>query len=230
MISLIPMPLQSSADQAFAMLRMASPMLPIGGFSYSQGQEQAIELGWVHDEGSAARWMIGVLQCSFARFEAPLVWMMCNDSSQSMRLNALYLATRETAELRAETLQMGFSLAQMIEKLDHLPDWAARARDEERLSLPAAWSVAACTMGLSADAALYAYLFAWLENQVMAALKAVPLGQQAGQRILSEVLPVMARVAQEAPFLAEEQWSNFAPGLALASSWHEIQYSRMFRS
>jgi urease accessory protein len=233
----IPMLPQSSvetsqplAHQAFLMLRLASPMLPIGGFSYSQGLEQAIERGWVVDEASTQSWIEGVLQCSFAQFEAPLVWKACAEPLHAERLNALYCASREAAELLAETLQMGFSLAQMLEKFAPLPRWAAQARDAEALSLPGAWSIAAEQFGLSPDAALQAYLFSWLENQIMVALKAVPLGQQAGQRLLHALLPELTRIARHASTLQEREWSNFAPGLAMASSWHEIQYSRMFRS
>lgn len=238
-------------------MRLASPALPIGGFSYSQGLESAIEHGWVRDEASAGAWIRDCLQAGVGGLEAPLLYRLCvaladGDASEAARLNTFHLATRETRELRAETLQMGWSLLQMVRGLPHGDEAAAiglaamtgtqeavvgdgghddpSGDDAEAITLPLAWAIAARAFALPADQALAAWLWAWAENQVMVTLKAVPLGQQAGQRLLGQLTPVLAEVAARAPALPEHDWSNFAPGFAIASSWHETQYSRMFRS
>jgi urease accessory protein len=229
--------------QMIAALRLASPALPIGGFSYSQGLESAIDRGWVTHEAQALDWIGQCLSHGVGRFEAPLLYRLCEavsatDVPEVLRLNALYLASRETRELREETLQMGWSLVELLRGLSHgeaiepmLPQGSAGAgRAGRGVTLPLAWALAARAFSMSAANALIAWLWAWLENQVMVTLKAVPLGQQAGQRLLGALSGPLARVAQQAPLLAEDQWSNFAPGLALACSWHETQYSRMFRS
>jgi urease accessory protein len=211
------------------MLRLASPMLPIGGFSYSQGLEQAIELGWVSDEASTARWLEGLLDCCFARFEVPLLYAACSEPNRLPQLNQLYIASRESLELRNETLQMGHSLLQLLKPNHVLPAWALDAQENQALCLPAAWALAAQCWQVQPQVALQAYLFAWLENQILAALKTVPLGQQAGQRLLDQLLPKLDALVDQVD-LPQDEWSNGAPGLAMASSWHEIQYSRMFRS
>lgn len=229
-----------SAQSLFALLRLASPALPIGGFSYSQGLESAIELGWASDERGVQRWIESVLDAGVGRFEAPLCRalfkaMAGDDWASARELAERYLASRETAELQAETLQMGQSLLQMLLGLPDLAEPARAmgqaARDTgDACPLPWSWGLAARAFGLDPDPALVAWLWAWAENQVMAALKAVPLGQQAGQRLLTALTPRLSAIAERARDCPPDAWSSFTPGLALASSRHETQYSRLFRS
>ena len=198
------------------LLQLASPTLPVGGYSYSQGLESAIDAGLVKDAASAERWIGDVLEFSVARLEAPLLRRQMAEPSQS--LNDFFIATRETAELRAETLQMGHSLAKLLAELGvDVP--------LENPALPSAYACAARAWGIAPREATVAYLWSWLENQVMAAIKAVPLGQTAGQKIL---LALGARIDVED--IPEAQWANFAPRLAFLSAKHETQYSRLFRS
>lgn len=199
------------------LLQLASPALPVGAYSYSQGLEAAVEAGRVSDAASAERWIGDVLELSVARMEAPLLWRMM----QGEALNELFLASRETAELRAETLQMGYSLKRLLESLG-----LGRVPEDEP-SYPAAYAFAVRALEIEPGAALVAYLWSWLENQVMAAVKAVPLGQTAGQKMLLSLGARLEALAREVPAMALQ---NFAPGLAVLSTRHETQYSRLFRS
>ena len=220
------------------LLQLASPALPVGAYTYSQGLEWVVEAGVVKDEATVEAWIGDVLAWSVAGFEAPLVgrlmeaWSASEDEEVS-RLNGDFLASRETAELRAETEQMGYSCARLLADLPAFtarPGWAARLAAVETPAFPTAWTCAAAAWRIAPEMALSAYLWAWLENQVMAAVKAVPLGQSAGQRLLSALGARIPALAQTALVLPEEAWSNYTPGLALASSRHETQYSRLFRS
>lgn len=218
------------------LLQLASPALPVGAFSYSQGLEWAIEEGTVHDEASTLAWIGDLLEHNLGRFEAPLLARLIaawqdGEADAVRQLNDLHLASRESAELRAETLQMGYSLVRLLRELGDFPADKLAALDAlGETGFPAAWSVAAATWDIPAEEALTAYLWAWAENQVMAALKAVPLGQSAGQRILLGLGARLPAIAQRAPTLDPEAWSNLAPGFAIASCRHETQYSRLFRS
>jgi len=195
------------------LLQLASPTLPVGAYSYSQGLEAALAAGIVSDAASAERWIADVLELCVARSDAPLLWRMLHGED----CNEIFIASRETAELRAETLQMGHSLCRLLAELGvEVP--------EGEIAFPTAYALAARTWNLEPRAALVAYLWSWLENQVMAAVKAVPLGQTAGQKIL---LSLGARLEDVA---GDTEFSNFAPGLAILSSRHETQYSRLFRS
>jgi len=199
------------------LLQLASPALPVGAYSYSHGLEAAIEAGIVRDAASAEQWIADVLELSMARMEAPVLWRLMRGEP----LNEWFLASRESAELRAETLQMGHSLCRLLAELE------VEGLPEGEVAYPAAFALAVRHWNLEPRAALVAYLWSWLENQVMAAVKAVPLGQTAGQRILSSLGNDLERIADRAP---SEEMRNFAPGLAMLSARHETQYSRLFRS
>jgi urease accessory protein len=165
--------------------------------------------------------------------EAPVLLRLiaawkARDAASVSRWNDEFIATRETAELRAETLQMGYSLGTLLRVIDAE---SARTLDTiEEITYPTAFAYAVVREGIDARDALAAYLFAWIENQALAALKAVPLGQTDAQRLLSELGESIAGHVDRAALLGDDELANFAPGLALASSRHETQYSRIFRS
>ena len=204
------------------LLQLASPALPVGAYSYSGGLESAVEAGVVKDAASAERWIGDVLEFSVARMEAPVFLSFFSGSFSEK--NAKFLATRETAELRAESVQMGYSLNRLLK------DLGVGEVPVEEPSFPAAFAFAAAHWKIEPEAALQAYLWSWLENQVMAAVKAVPLGQTDGQKLLLHLADRLPFLVEKAKEMKDEDMGNFAPGLALLSSQHETQYSRLFRS
>ncbi len=206
------------------LLQLASPALPIGAYSYSSGLEAAIEAGVVADEASAIAWIGDVLELVLARFDAPLI-VAAMRGADLPALDDEALAARETEELRLEATQMAYSLAQ----------WTAQvvpgsATDFEPRSLHVAWAIAAMRIGVAPADAVTAWLWGFAENQVMVLIKALPIGQIAGQRMLYALGPVVDACARHACERPRSRWSNAAPGLALASMRHERQYSRLFRS
>lgn len=214
------------------LLQLASPALPVGAYSYSQGLEPAVEAGIVHDAASAREWIADVMALTMEPMEAPVFLRLVDAwqrraAADAARWNDEYIASRESAELRAETLQMGFSLRNLLRDLD-LP--AAARLDFEELAYPTAFAFAAASWRIDAREALAAYLFAWLENQVLAALKCVPLGQTDGQRALLELAAAIAPAVERAASRRDDELGNLAPGLAVLSSRHETQYTRIFRS
>ena len=203
------------------LLQLASPALPVGAYSYSGGLEAAVDAGVVHDAASAQRWIGDVLEFSVVRMEAPMLFRMMNDQQH---WNEVFLASRETAELRAETVQMGYSLNRLLKDLGLGEVPVAEP------SFPCAFAHAALHWKIEPDAALQAYLWAWIENQVMAAVKAIPLGQTDGQKILLLLGDRIEGLVNEIIRMQDEDICNFAPALALLSARHETQYSRLFRS
>jgi urease accessory protein len=223
-------PMTTSSERPLArLLQLASPALPVGAYSYSQGLEAAIEASVVRDAASAETWIGDVLAYSLARMEAPVLLRLCaawraGDDAAAARWNALFLAARETAELRAETAQMGYSLARL------LPELGVGDVPLEEPSFPAAFAFAVAAWRIDPHEALVAYLWSWIENQVLAAVKALPLGQTQGQKMLLALGEKLEVLAKRAHATADEDLGNFAPGLALLSSHHETQYTRLFRS
>jgi urease accessory protein len=218
------------------LLQLASPALPVGAYTYSQGLEWAVEAGTVKDEASTLRWIGDQLEWNLGCYEAPLLLRMleawtAGDAAMARELDAEYLATRESAELRAETLQMGYSMQRLLHELgDFPPPLLAALGVSPALTFLCAWTAAAAAWQIPPRDALTAWLWSWAENQTMAALKAVPLGQAAGQRLLQEIGRRLPAVVERALTLAEADYSNFAPGFAIACCNHETQYTRLFRS
>ena len=223
-------------NPAWALLRLASPQLPIGGYSYSQGLEMAVESGRVHDPASARRWISDQLLLNLARFEAPLLLAHCMAAAEDNWSDLLlrceeHRASRETRELHQESRQMGYSLQQLLNGLPEL-DAPARTFLEQRAEphLALGWALAARAWQISPQDALAAWLWSWLENQLAVLMKALPLGQQAAQRLTSELLPLLQQAQQDATRINPEHYGSAAFGLSLACMAHERQYSRLFRS
>lgn len=223
-------------NNAWALLRLASPQLPIGGYSYSQGLEMAVENGTVTDAQSAHRWIADQLLLNLARFEAPLLLAHCvaaaeEDWGQLLELCAEHRASRETRELQLESRQMGYSLKQLLLGLAEL-DAPARhylaQLEEPHLAL--GWALAARAWNIPAQDALAAWLWSWLENQLAVLMKTLPLGQQAAQRLTTQLLPTLQQAQFDATELDPRHYGSAAFGLSLASMAHERQYSRLFRS
>ncbi|WP_418643833.1 urease accessory protein UreF [Stutzerimonas kunmingensis] len=226
----------AAPGSAWALLRLASPQLPIGGYSYSQGLEMAVENGRVSDADSALRWLEDQLLLNLARFEAPLLLAHCeaaaqNDWPRLLQLAAEHRASRETRELQLESRQMGYSLTQL---LDGLPELDQQARDcfasAGEPGLAMAWALAARAWQITSADALAAWLWGWLENQLAVLMKTLPLGQQAAQRLTSQLVPTLTQAQREASELPEREWGSAPFGLVLTSMAHERQYSRLFRS
>lgn len=229
-----------------ALLRLiwlASPALPVGGFSYSEGFEGAVDNGLVRDEASASQWLSDQLALALGRADLPLIaaaheaWRNGN-APRIVELNAWVLATRETHELRAQAEQMGRSMLEWLRGQAPSDSASAGATPDGIATLagltPPTWPIAFALAAVRAEAptreAVLAYGFSWAENMVQAALKAVPLGQSAGQRILARLARELPAVAEAARALPENAWQAFTPLLAIRSSRHETQYSRLFRS
>ncbi|MES2025764.1 MAG: urease accessory UreF family protein [Pseudomonadota bacterium] len=224
------------AQALLHLLQLSSPSLPIGAYSYSQGLEAAIENGTVKDEASAKRWIIDVLHEVVARFEAPVLWRLLQAFSDrdAVAVNLWterFIAARDTAEFRAETIQMGYSLGKLCSDLQ-LGDaeLLALLQAQTEVPLPTALAYAAVTLNVPSEAALLGMLFSWAENQVLVCVKSVPLGQVAGQRLLLSLQTELEVAAQLAQQLPDEELSNWSPGLSLLSMQHEVQYSRLYRS
>lgn len=218
------------------LLQLASPSLPIGGFSYSQGLETAIERGDVKDAASARWWISCYLNQVVAHFEAPILWRLmrafsARDKADVRYWSEVFLASRDTAEFRAETVQMGYSLAKLVAELAIADDETmASLQQLADIPLPTAMACAAVALHIPAQAVMHASLFTWVENQVLVCVKSVPLGQVAGQRLLLSLRDDIAHAANLAMQLEDDALSNWAPGLSLLSMQHEVQYSRLYRS
>jgi urease accessory protein len=214
------------------LFHLVSPALPVGAYAYSQGLEYAVHAGWVHDEASTLEWLLGLSQYALGTLDLPILLRLhrawsTDDVAAVRHWSAQLIAARETSELRAEELHLGRALARVLVELEigKAAEWQQAAPAFATL-----FSLAAVRWHIAAADTSAGYLWAWSENQVLAAVKLVPLGQSAGQRLLHRLTAAMPAIVERAHRLGDDELGVGTVSQALASALHESQYSRLFRS
>jgi urease accessory protein len=219
------------------LLHLASPALPIGAFHFSQGLEYAVETGWVTDEASALEWIGGIAGASLGTLDLPVLlrlqaaWKR-NDHGSILQWNAFLIACRETEELRAEDRHLGAALLRVLVEMDLSTELfsANAAKSVVGVSHATAFAFATARWNIEPEAALQTFAWAWIENQVLAAVKLVPLGQSAAQRMLHRLTARIPPLVEQAHKLTDSDVGISTAMNAVASGRHETQYSRLFRS
>ena len=211
------------------LLQLSSVALPVGGYAFSQGLENAVEQGWLNDREATHDWLLDQLHHSLARVDLPLLLRLQRAQAERDDITLQYwndylLACRETAELRLTDTAMGEALVRLLSQLE-LPRPVVKTP-----VFATGFAIACDAWSISLRAACHGYAWAWLENQVAAATKLVPLGQSAAQILLGQLLEQLPAAIDAAMDLEDRDIGASLPGLALVSVWHESQYSRLFRS
>ena len=226
---------QLPASSLLQLIWLASPALPVGGFSYSEGLETAMDRAQPATEMIASDWLTDQLQISLARGDLAVMaqaisaWR-AGDLPRVRQLNAWVLQTRETSELRAQAEQMGRSLLDWLRNHDGANAAHVEACAQMQPTFPVAFALAVSQTEAGVRDCLLAYAFGWAENMTQAAIKSVPLGQSAGQRMLARLAGGIPTAVEAAMQLSDDERQAFSPMLAILSSQHETQYSRLFRS
>jgi len=227
----------SATPQLLRLLHLASPALPIGAFHFSQGLEYAVECGWVKDEATALDWIDGLASASLGTLDLPVLarlhaaWRQ--DATQDvLRWNAFLIASRETEELRAEDRHLGSALLRVLIELELSTEIFPlnAANTPPGVSHATAFAFACARWNVEPEACSMTYAWAWVENQVLAAVKLVPLGQSAAQRMLHALCARIPLLVERALKLADSDIGISAALSAVASGRHETQYSRLFKS
>lgn len=228
-------PASAGTPALLQLIWLASPALPIGGFSYSEGLEAAIDRGFVLDEDSAADWLVDQLHLSQSRGDMAVLGEMITawqgrDIDRLEHLNRWVHATRESAELRLQSEQMGRSMLEWLRNQDAIDHHTLMLCNRWVPTYPLMFALALSRTGGTIEQCLQAYAFGWAENMVQAAIKSVPLGQNSGQRILTKLAQHIAPAVSHALQVTDDTRQAFSPLLAILSAQHETQYSRLFRS
>ncbi len=215
------------------LLQLVSPGLPIGMYCYSQGLERAVDDGWISNASDTDEWLDGLMSICLTRIDLPILMRLydaweCGNVESVDYWSRTLIACRETSELRAEDRHTGQAMARLLDSLAiaGMQPWIRKPET----TLATIFAFAAVNWGAPKRETVIGYLWSWLENQVLCAVKLVPLGQVAGQRLLTDLAGKIPAIVNEAFTIADDDIGGSAFGLALASSRHEMQYSRLFRS
>ena len=231
---------QLAPDLALArLLQLSSVSLPVGGYAFSQGLEYAVECAWLKKLADVESWISLQLHENIARVDLPILREVMlaaenKDWRRFLQLNDLLLASRETKELRLSDTAMGEALLRLLKSLDFdlgfLPALKNQGGTVNDLSFVCLFGLCAQQWSIPYRLAAMGFAWSWLENQVAAATKLVPLGQTQAQQLLVQLQPVLGEVIDAAEHISEEEIGGGLPALAIASALHETQYSRLFRS
>lgn len=224
----------------FRLQQLISPSLPIGAFTYSQGMEWAVEEGWIKTADDLYVWLESLLESGLVHLELPILARLyqahAHQSAESFAYWADYLlASRETSELRAEEVQRGQALLTVLEKLPEATSWQELSagqvwRQAMSITQLAGFAMACQKWQVTPQQALDGYLWSWLENMVIVAVKLIPLGQSDGQRVLYRFSEKLEQYREQAIQVKDSEIGASSPAMAIASSRHEVQYCRLFRS
>ena len=234
----IPMSTNNSASHLqnpslLKLMRLTSPSLPIGGYSYSQGLEFAISSGWVHDASTASDWIQGLLKSSLINLDLPVLKKLYEAWQESgtdrvRYWNNFLSANRDAFELQEEDRQLGKALARLL--VDLGLEEAKPFLNPPYGGFLTLYALAAVRWNISLNDAAHGFLWMWAENKVLCAVKLIPLGQTDGQKILSAVIETISHVIMRGLDLPDEDIGYTTPAQGIASALHETQYTRLFRS
>ena len=215
------------------LMQLCSPMLPVGAYAYSQGLEFAVSSGWIKDDNTTLMWIQELLENSLTNLDVPLLSRLHNAWSVNDKKNVLYwndylFASRDSRELQAEEQHLAHALARLLGDLgiSEAVEW----RENSRACFLTLFSLGTAHWKIPVNDASWGYLWMWAENQVLAAIKLVPLGQTSGQKILSSAIEIIPGLVSTGLSLKDGGIGYTAPGQGIASALHETQYSRLFRS
>ena len=226
----------TALDNSLSELRLfqlISPSLPVGGFTYSQGLEWAIEAQWVTDKPSLENWLQSILEASVATLELPVLIRLLEafnhaDDASVVHWTQWLVACRETMELRKEERQRGTALARLLPSLEvQIPAHLATTVASCQLT---GIALAASQWGIDCQQLCRGYCWSWLENNVVAGVKLIPLGQTHGQQIMLNMAKTIPAAVTQAMTTEDNDIRSSTPAMAIASSRHETQYTRLFRS
>ena len=213
------------------LLQLSSASLPIGAYAFSQAMESAVHSGWISDSEDARQWLSLQMTHSIASVDAPILLRLMrsldrDDLETFVYWNAYSLACRESKELRLADIEMGAAMKRLLENVD----LSFPCINRREICFCAGFAVAAVQWKILPRMALTGLFWSWLENSIAAAVKLVPLGQNAAQRLIGELLPIIQPAIDKAELMDDRFVGSGLPAIGMASAWHESQHTRLFRS
>lgn len=221
----------------FKLYHLTSSNLPLGNFSYSQGLEWAVHNNWIKNVNTFRIWQKQQINHILTYVDLPILkrlYLSCKKNNIDNFEYWIYflLANRETQELRQEEKQKGAALFNLIKswELKNLnknnEKWSFLIKKSYLGGL--AWLSAIWNIKLEDIATSFTYN--WIENAVMIGLKIVPFGQTKAHNLLKYFYGLMPKLLSLSFNIKNNDIGASLPLLSIASSRHETQYSRLFRS
>jgi urease accessory protein len=226
-------PSASANSYQLALQQLTDSALPTGTFAHSLGFETYIERGLVHHEGSFGVWLSAFVGQQLS-YSDGLAIRFLFEGVPVAELDSMLTAQLLPRQLREASIKMGTRLLEIGSEVFPSPELnayrqlvtAGRAAGHQAL----AFAVVARSLGVPLTEALAAYLFAAVTSLTQNAVRAIPLGQNAGQRLLRKAADDVAAAVERVARLAPDDFGAVSPGLEISQMRHERQRARMFMS
>ncbi|WP_425861125.1 urease accessory protein UreF [Arthrobacter sp. TWP1-1] len=228
--------MQGAPDYLLPLLQLSDSALPTGAFSHSLGMETHLHTGLVHDEESFANWLTQFIRIQLVHGDG----LAIRFAVEAETLTELFRVDRELnaaalpREIREAGVKMGarmLEIAGSVFPCKDLDDYAAALKSGECSGHPAlAFAIAGKNLGVPLAELLTTYLFSTVTSLTQNAIRGIPLGQNAGQRVLCAAHQEVRDAVVLIQALGREDFGVTAPGLEIAQMQHERQRARMFMS
>ena len=227
--------MRSDLTKLAFLIRLSSQALPVGGYAYSSCMESAIREGIVKNHTTAFRWISDLFNQGLSVLDLPVLFLASDawrksESNVVESLNEYLQANRETGEMLLEDLEMGKSLARILQQID-----VVRPHLSEP-SFVTEFAIAGTHWQIPAEELATGFSFNWIENQVLVVTKSLPMGQSKAQNILDKMIPQISEAVDRAKEIAQKQelfeweFGRSLPGVAILSAQHECIEGRLYRS
>lgn len=222
-----------SATYQLALQQLCDSALPTGAFAHSLGFETYIERGVVADEGSFGVWLAAFVGQQLTYSDGLGIRFLYEGVGLG-ELDAHLSAQLLPRQLREASTKMGGRLIEIGTEVfpsAELEAYRARVTTGEAAGhQPLAFAVVARSLGVPFEEALAAYLFAAVTSLTQNAVRAIPLGQNSGQRLLRKAHDDVATAVEHVRHLSWDDFGAVSPGLEISQMRHEWQRARMFMS
>ncbi|MBY0120396.1 urease accessory protein UreF [Bacillus sp. S/N-304-OC-R1] len=225
--------------QLLSILQLCDSNFPTGAFSHSYGLETYIQENKVHDADSFLEWLQIYLNEQLIHSDGlacKLIYeaLEMEQYTKVWKLDRMLMVQNLPRETREGSKRIGESMAKLIQSLydfQVLNEYAKRIKSKQSFGHPAVvFSMIGHHLCITPDSTILYYLYSAVSGIVQNAVRAIPLGQTAGQKIIHSIQDSLVDAVTKIREMEEEDFGIVSPGLELSQMLHERVNIRIFMS
>lgn len=221
------------------LFQLCDSNFPTGAFSHSFGLETYIQEDQVHDQASFSEWLRVYLNEQLV-YSDGLASRLVYEALEEKNLEKVWKIDRMLnvqslpRETREGTQRMGERMLHLMESLYEvmtLSQYRKRINQKQSFGHPSiVFTIIGHHLAVSKSTTTLFYLYSTISSLVQNAVRAIPLGQTAGQKTIQEFQGALIEATEKIQMIDEEDFGITSPGLELAQMKHERVNIRIFMS